>query len=114
VKFGGQDVGGIRVSHMSHIDKRIVVALTVSRGKRVPYTVEPLKEATPAPKPEPMSAKTRAQMFALFADLGINDRDEQVRGISHAIGRDIQSRGELTEAEGAAVVDRLKAKKAQA
>lgn len=45
VRFGGQDVGGIRVSHMSHIDKRIVVALTITRGKRAPYTVEPLIEA---------------------------------------------------------------------
>jgi hypothetical protein len=45
VRFGGQDVGGIRVSHMSGIDKRIVVALTVTRGKRAPYTVEPLPDA---------------------------------------------------------------------
>ena len=51
VKFGGMDVGGIRVSHMSHIDKRITVALTVTRGKRAPYTVEPLKDDAPAPSP---------------------------------------------------------------
>lgn len=44
VKFGGMDVGGIRVSHLSHIDKPISVALTVSRGKRQPYTVQPLKD----------------------------------------------------------------------
>lgn len=47
VKFGGMDVGGIRVSHMSHLkdNKRIVLALTISRGKRAPYVVEPLIEA---------------------------------------------------------------------
>lgn len=48
VKFGGMDVGGIRVSHLSHIEKPLSVALTVSRGKRQPYTVQPLAEA-PAP-----------------------------------------------------------------
>src|SRR6478752_5009279 len=39
VKFGGLDVGGIRVSHMSHIDKPLSIALTVTRGKRLPYRV---------------------------------------------------------------------------
>lgn len=42
VKFGGMDVGGIRVSHLSHIDKRMSLALTVTRGKRAPFVVEPL------------------------------------------------------------------------
>ena len=44
VRFGGSEVGGIRVSHLSHIDKRIQVALTVTRGKRAPFVVEPLTE----------------------------------------------------------------------
>ncbi|RDI13487.1 hypothetical protein DEU38_13462 [Rhodococcus sp. AG1013] len=45
VRFGGQDVGGIRVSHLSHIDKRLTLALTVTRGKRAPYIVEPMPAA---------------------------------------------------------------------
>ncbi|WP_205915200.1 hypothetical protein [Prescottella equi] len=45
VRFGGQDVGGIRVSHLSHIDKRLQLALTVTRGKRAPYIVEPMPAA---------------------------------------------------------------------
>jgi hypothetical protein len=48
VRFGGQDVGGIRVSHMSHISKPMTLALTVTRGKRAPYVVQPLPDA-PAP-----------------------------------------------------------------
>lgn len=52
VKFGGMDVGGIRISHLSHIDKRMTVALTVTRGKRAPYVVEPLA-TPPARQPEP-------------------------------------------------------------
>ena len=47
VRFGGQDVGGIRVSHMSHISKRLTLALTVTRGKRAPYNVDPLPDAPP-------------------------------------------------------------------
>ncbi|WP_245676403.1 hypothetical protein [Nocardia niwae] len=47
VKFGGQEVGGIRVSHLSHIDKRLTLALTVTRGKRAPYVVEPLPAGPP-------------------------------------------------------------------
>lgn len=44
VRFGGMDVGGIRVSHLSDIDKPLTLALTVTRGKRAPYVVQPLKE----------------------------------------------------------------------
>lgn len=43
VMFGGIQVGGIRISHMSHIDREMAMALTVTRAKRMPYTVKPLK-----------------------------------------------------------------------
>ena len=46
VRFGGQAVGGIRISHMSHIDKPVSISLTVTRGKRAQFTVDPLVEAT--------------------------------------------------------------------
>src|SRR5699024_9015462 len=52
VRYGGKEVGGLRVSHVSHIDKPITVALTVTRGKRAPFTVRPLPDA-PAPPPIP-------------------------------------------------------------
>lgn len=44
VKFGGQDVGGIRISHMSHIDAPVTMALTETRAKRKPFTVRPLAD----------------------------------------------------------------------
>lgn len=59
---------------------------------------------------DPMSDRTRARMFALFSERGITDRDEQVRGIAHVIGRQIESRGELTEDEARAVIARLEGK----
>lgn len=49
VKFGGMEVGGIRISHMSHIERDLVMALTVTKAKREPYTVRVLKVAQPAP-----------------------------------------------------------------
>lgn len=48
VQFGGLAVGGIRISHLSNIDKDVVMALTASRANRKPYTVKPLK-ATDTP-----------------------------------------------------------------
>lgn len=42
IKFGGDAVGGIRIRAMSHIDAPLTVALTVTRGKRAPFTVQPL------------------------------------------------------------------------
>lgn len=39
VKFGGDEVGGIRISHLSHIPKAIEVSLTSTRGKKALYRV---------------------------------------------------------------------------
>lgn len=44
VRYGGKDVGGIRISHMSHIEQPRTVLLTVTRAKRAPFTVKPLRE----------------------------------------------------------------------
>ena len=49
VAYGGQKVGGIRVSHMSHIDKRTGTPIIPTRGKSIIYNVDPLREAAPAP-----------------------------------------------------------------
>lgn len=49
IRFGKDEVGGIQISHLSHIDKPLTVALTVTRGKRSPFTVQPLPDAAPAP-----------------------------------------------------------------
>jgi hypothetical protein len=42
VKFGGFEVGGIRISHMSDIDKPVTMALTTTRASRKAYTVQPM------------------------------------------------------------------------
>lgn len=47
IRFGRDEVGGIRISHLSHIDKTLKLALTVTRGKREAFTVEPLRGDAP-------------------------------------------------------------------
>lgn len=42
VKWGGIEIGGIRISHMSDIDSDVTMALTETRGKRSPYRVKRL------------------------------------------------------------------------
>jgi hypothetical protein len=48
VKFGKDAVGGIRIRALSHISEPLTVALTVTRGKRAPFTVQPLPSDTGA------------------------------------------------------------------
>ena len=43
VQFGGLEVGGIRISHMSNIDKSITMALTATKANKKAYTVQPLQ-----------------------------------------------------------------------
>ena len=59
ITFGPQKVGGIKISHLSHIDKRTTVALTVKRGQRAQFTVEPLPDAPTTP-----TAPTAGQIAA--------------------------------------------------
>jgi hypothetical protein len=65
VRFGKDEVGGIRVSHLSDIDKRITLALTVTRGKRAPFAVDPL----PPMPPEIIEFEHRIAEAATLADL---------------------------------------------
>ena len=44
VKFGGIEVGGIRISHMSGITEPVTMALTASKANKKPFTVKPLVE----------------------------------------------------------------------
>lgn len=49
VTFGKEAVGGIRISHMSGIDREVTMALTATRANRKPYTVKPLPTAKAEP-----------------------------------------------------------------
>lgn len=68
VVFGGVQVGGIRISHMSHIDAPLTLALSESRAKRKPYTVNPIEEvAKVLPELTPTHEKWQGAINALKA-----------------------------------------------
>ena len=79
ITFGRDKVGGIRISRLSHIDKRLTLALTVPRGKRPPFVVEPLQEPAKPPPVTPeavaeferdiANATTPAELDTIAADL---------------------------------------------
>ena len=46
VRFGGAAVGGIRISHLSHVAGPVTMALTATRGTKKAYTVRPLDVAS--------------------------------------------------------------------
>jgi hypothetical protein len=67
--YGGQQVGGIRLSHLSHIDGPLTVMLTASRGKRLPYKVLPLQAPSPAaPAPAAAAAPPAADLIQTATD----------------------------------------------
>lgn len=47
VTFGKDEVGGIRISHMSHVQGEQRVTLTMSKASRKPWKVQPLAESDP-------------------------------------------------------------------
>lgn len=49
VRFGGIEVGGIRISHMSHLDGPKKVPLLISKGKSAMFIVQPLPTPTSTP-----------------------------------------------------------------
>jgi hypothetical protein len=44
VKWAGKPVGGIRISHLSHINQPATISLTMTRGKRENYVVQVLQQ----------------------------------------------------------------------
>lgn len=67
VKWGGLEVGGIRIKAMSHIDGPMTMALTATKGSRKPYTVKPLTVAQ-APSATNNRAKAERWLAGYLAD----------------------------------------------
>ena len=61
VQFGGEKVGGTRISRLSHIDKPRSVPLIVGRGKSGAYKVQPLPDAAPAAPADDRVTRLRAE-----------------------------------------------------
>lgn len=72
VKWGGLEVGGIRISHMSDMDAPVTMALTATKQSRKPFTVRPLVVETRQPDPVTEYGKTLAANLKsmTFTELG--------------------------------------------
>ncbi len=81
ITFGPDRVGGIRISHLSHIDRRLEIALMVKRGRRSSFTVEPLPS-------ESSSAITKAEA----ADFERRIADAVSLQDLEAVARDLKAR----------------------
>ena len=76
VKWGGMEVGGIRISHMSDIADDMTLALTATRASKKPFTVRQLAQNDKGPAKQAVladvlqaikDAKTPAKMKAAAA-----------------------------------------------
>lgn len=114
VRFGGQDVGGIRISHISHIDKRITLALTVTRGKRAPFVVDPLPDEPPAVESDAITKPQLQKLSILRQENGYPDTDEGradwFQMVQVNIGRLVGTNRDLTKAEASVLIDVLEPK----
>ena len=78
VKFGGVEVGGIRISHMSDIQSDIKISLTATRGKKEPYMIKKLELSRPKAQPaqqkqeKPLSDRIK-NLLTAFSSLGVTD-----------------------------------------
>lgn len=65
VKFGKESVGGIRISHLTHIDGPKSYMLTVTRSRRSEYRIEPMDP----PKRKQVSDKMFQEKLPKIRDL---------------------------------------------
>lgn len=89
VKFGGEPLGGIKISHASHIDKPWKGALTSTRGKKAVHTVEPLPTA-------PAALVVTAEQVAACTDVAELQRlwgvaDESLRPVIEARAAEVKA-----------------------
>lgn len=66
VRFGPEAVGGIKISHLSHISEPVSLALTIKRGQRAKHRVDPLLDAPAAPEPPPLDTLDADGLRALW------------------------------------------------
>lgn len=77
VRFGGEKVGGIEISHMSHLDEASkTFPITATRGKKRQFTVRRLDVAKDASRP-PATGSKEQQIKALLARLAKHIQGEE-------------------------------------
>jgi len=98
VRFGKDAVGGIRIAALSHLDAPLNLKLTATRGKRVAYMVQPLKEA-----PRVVPAAEPAREWRAEAD-ALKGRTDELRALymdAQAAGADPETLAHIKAVAGA-------------
>lgn len=82
---------------------------TDAGGDPEPTLLPPATEQQPSTPAEPrkMTKLQQGKIFALMADLSLNERQQQLRFLSDAVGRPLKSRSELTLEDAKVVIDIL-------
>ena len=70
VKWGGMEVGGIRISHMSHIDGPMKMMLTQTRANRAPFTVQPMQAFVATETDAPTAPDNASELARASASKG--------------------------------------------
>lgn len=81
--------------------------LAVALADEPTVTVEQIDTATGEIVDEPITKRTRGELFALFSQKGIAEAD-QLSGINHITGKAYESRADVTEADALAVIKVLR------
>jgi hypothetical protein len=79
VKFGGEDVGGIRISHMTDIERDVKVSLTSTRGKKAKYEIRRLSSPVAGQLAEITGAPTIEALKEVFGAAYKTTKDASVR-----------------------------------
>lgn len=100
VKFGGVKLGGIRIAALSGIDHSLSIQLTVTRGKRAPFKVDPLPDA-PATQQADQEPRIAEDTWTAITEHAQAQGIEQVgQWAVEQLGRPLNRPGDITAAEG--------------
>lgn len=88
VKFGGEVVGGIRISHLSDIEKDITVSLTSTKGKKAQHFVKRLVMAP---------AVTLAEVLAAISSMS----DKKTREVAKNLAMQLVDENDIEAAQKA-------------
>ena len=90
ITFGKEKVGGIRISHLSNLDRALTVPLTVTRGKRTPFTIQPLIDhATESLTDAQIAAAETVEELRAMWSRASSVQQEQIQArVNHLTGKE--------------------------
>jgi len=87
VKWGGMEVGGIRISHMSGIERDMLLMLTETKASRKPFVVKPLRVSEQKSTPVNVTGAV-VNVTAAPEDKSVATRDRLLKSIAAKEGSD--------------------------